>query len=278
MKYTRGKNPGSKKKRVYDINDNFFENYNLINSYYAGFIAADGYIKENKYLSSMISIKDEIIFKNFLHYTDSNYKIAYYKSNGFDVCSLTILSEKICNDLKTNFNIIPKKSLVLEPPSNINKIEFIDAFIVGYIDGDGSISLMKNNTLCIQTMGTKEMLTWIQARFSEILGEELNVIYGDKRHSGNTFSLKISDKRARKIFLHYFSIDLPKLKRKWTCDIYNYCVNFKKYINKNKYIEIFELHKIKKSQKEIAAHFNMTQAAVSWYMKRDFFVELLNGK
>jgi hypothetical protein len=275
MKYSRGKNPNSKKKRVYKINDNFFEQQNLKNSYYAGFFAADGYIKNNKYLSCMLSIKDKIILENFLKDAESNYKIGKYKSNGFDVCSFTVFSEKMCSDLKNMFNIVPKKSLILQEP-NIKNFEFIDSFILGYIDGDGSICLLKNKVLQIQIIGTKEILSWIQNRFGEILNEKLNVIYKEK--DKKAFQLVISNKRARKIFLHFYKLNVQKLERKWKKNIFEYCIGFAKKINEKRYFDIFKLYSLGKTQNEIAMELKISQAAVSWFMKRDFFKKLISGE
>ena len=64
LKYAPGKNPNSHKKgrRKYSVNDSFFSEPNEVNSYYAGFIAADGCIKSNnseksRYLTFGLSIK-----------------------------------------------------------------------------------------------------------------------------------------------------------------------------------------------------------------------------
>jgi len=56
--------------------------------------------------------------------------------------------------------IVPKKSLILQPPK-IDK-QFYLPFILGYFDGDGSIYyLNKSNIYGLSIEGTKEMLNWI---------------------------------------------------------------------------------------------------------------------
>lgn len=276
-KFGRGKNPSSNKKRVYDINDNFFGIPNLINSYFAGWIAADGNISDKKYLNLTTCLKDKILIENFKEFAKCNYNIHTYKvKNKFYSSSISIRSEKICDDLNNLFNITPRKSVTLLPPI-IKEIDLIDSFIIGYIDGDGSIGLYKCKKqlgLSISLLGTLEIVTWIQNRFSEILQENINCIYKDAKHIGNTYSLSITDKRARKIFLHYYNINVPKLKRKWSLDNYEHCIKFKKYENLEKYNNILILEKEGMTQKQIAKNIGISQAAVSWYQRRETYKKL----
>ena len=53
------------------------------------------------------------------------------------MCKITLNSKKISKDLADK-GIVPNKSLILQPPK-ISK-EFYKPFILGYFDGDGSIS------------------------------------------------------------------------------------------------------------------------------------------
>ena len=55
---------------------------------------------------------------------------------------------------------MPRKSLILKPPK-ISKNFFLP-FILGYFDGDGSISKTSQyNNYSISIQGTKEILLWI---------------------------------------------------------------------------------------------------------------------
>lgn len=159
LENTRGKSINSRKKREYYINDNFFEIPNLLNSYWAGFLAADGNISRDYCtLTIGLSAKDRIVLENFIRDTDSNYKIKNYKSNGCDCVGLAITSAKICQDLKNNFNITDRKSLTLIHPNLTTDLS--DSFIVGYIDGDGTIGLYnskKQKSLSLSLLGTTDM-------------------------------------------------------------------------------------------------------------------------
>lgn len=75
------------------------------------------------------------------------------------MCKITLNSKRISNDL-IDKGILPNKSLILQPP-NISK-EFYKPFILGYFDGDGSISKTSQyNNYSISIQGTKEILIWI---------------------------------------------------------------------------------------------------------------------
>lgn len=123
------------------INENYFENSNTEKSaYWAGFIAADGYIyhpnkgKSQSKLTIELSIKD----KNHLLKLgiDLGKNITDYDKH--NSCKLSISSNKICKDLN-QYKIHQNKSLTLQFPDNIDK-DNIHHFIRGYFDGDGSFT------------------------------------------------------------------------------------------------------------------------------------------
>lgn len=253
----------ARKVKEYYCNENFFETPNLINCYYAGFIAADGNIsKDNKVLSFGLSIKDVSILENLKSHIESNTKIRYgIIRNKFKYCTLCISSEKICSDLYKNFNITPRKSLTLIPP-NISDKNLIDSFICGYIDGDGSIFISSNKSrkresINISMLGTKEILMWIKKRFEEILNNTTGNLLHKKEHADNTFSYKIADKKGREIFKHFYQIDVPKLYRKWSKEYNDYCCNFikNKPISKRKGVNVFNLNG------EFISHFDTLEEA-----------------
>lgn len=142
-------------------NDEFFKVITPESCYWAGFIAADGWITKYQ-LGIELSRVDKNQIENFIKSIDGNNKINYRKRNGFKYSSVYINSKQIIKDLKDNFNIIPNKTLILEPPKKMPE-EFISHFIRGYIDGDGSIGWHKHNqkmrlNIC---SGSKQFLEWI---------------------------------------------------------------------------------------------------------------------
>lgn len=248
-----------RQERIYNVNDNFFENPDILNCYWAGFIAADGCIIEGKKqnrLSIGLATKDFEhlnIFKKDINFDGpirNNYVKKIYKNEEkeFKSSQLSITSQKISDDLYKNFNITPRKSLTLLPP-NLSDTNLIDAFICGYIDGDGTVYLYKDNvrnvqdTLVITMLGTYEVICWIKERFTQIIGKELGTIQKHHNSEKNTYSYRITNMGAREIFKHFYNLNVPKLKRKWTDEIYDYCVNYKKRdpICRRKGVNIFDL-------------------------------------
>lgn len=116
------------------INEDYFENPNTEKSaYWAGFIAADGYVyKPNNYVRLEINIKDKYHLQ--LLGDDVGKNITDYQKH--NSCKLTVSSKHIVNTLE-RYNITQNKSLTLQFPTNIN-IDNIHHFIRGYFDGDGS--------------------------------------------------------------------------------------------------------------------------------------------
>lgn len=100
----------------------------------------------------------------------------------------------------------------------MEKRELIDAFICGYIDGDGSIGLYKKGDyryLRISMLGTKSVCTWIQQRFSEmLLKTNIGSIYQNNKYNKSTFCYAVGNKIAESIYKHFYEINVPKLVRK----------------------------------------------------------------
>lgn len=135
--------PGKNKK--YSVNDNFFSVDAPEAFYWAGFIAADGWVtiktENSKFLGLSLAAKDYEHLRKFkaaIGHTGpildikkiDDGKIYYGKS-------LKIFSCKIVNDLVEKFSIIPKKSLVYDLPKKIYNHKYINHFLRGYFDGDG---------------------------------------------------------------------------------------------------------------------------------------------
>jgi hypothetical protein len=121
---------------IYFCNNNFFSQYNEQSCYWAGFIAADGNIRKNKGNEIKISLheKDKNHLQKFLEHLKATYPLKELKAkNQFYI---DISNKKLVDDLRTNFNITPKKSFTIQCPSQIPK-EFNHHFIRGVTDGDG---------------------------------------------------------------------------------------------------------------------------------------------
>ena len=144
----------------YTIDENVFENIDSPDkAYWLGVMYSDGYICKKKYTNSFgltVSEKDfEWVekFKTFLHY---NGEIKVYKgtsalSKGNKYARLLIGNNKIVSDLE-KLGVVEHKTKII---SCLPNIQFLDDFIRGYIDGDGS--LLKRLP-CFQISGNKDFL------------------------------------------------------------------------------------------------------------------------
>lgn len=205
---------------IYKRNENFFNKNNLTlkSCYWAGFIAADGCIntgKNSNILSIKISNKDYNLLESFLIDTECDNKIL--KCKGQDQSRLVITSEQWIKDLKEVFNIGPKKSMIYKHPNLIDE-ELIKAFIIGYIDGDGSICFIgKDKYLKLSASGTSEFLEWMMFYFNkwvEPTKAKKSISY-NKNGTYNVCEYVVYGKRALSIINLLKQIPIQKLERKW---------------------------------------------------------------
>lgn len=218
--------------RKYYVNDNFWSVPNKLNSYWAGFSAADCYIGasgKNSYRYNLeLSIKDKNHIEQFIK--DANFtgtykefkitkKIQSHQEPSFiHTTRLRITSRRWGLDLKNNFNIVSKKTNIISVP-NLSK-ELQECFLVGYIDGDGCIVLDKNERFSIGFVSSsKTIMDWIIQYIKDnfikntlSLGKPIN--YRKKR--GNSYEFSVNGVRAAVLFDYLSQIeDIPKLSRKW---------------------------------------------------------------
>lgn len=204
----------------YSHNDSFF--LDEINSYYAGFIAADGSItQDNTTFRMELAIKDKEILESLtknLNY-NKNIEILSKKCHQFtnkkkNYCRFSIYSKKLVKQLKDIYNITSNKSLTLKPP-NITNFEQKLRYIIGYIDGDGHIGIRKRKYiyLVLDICGTKEMLEWV----CDILYKLSNIkLIIKKRKNTNIYHIRGEGNKVYTILKKLNQIQVPfKLERKW---------------------------------------------------------------
>jgi hypothetical protein len=155
-------------KRIYNVNDLFFNELNEKSAYWLGFIYADGYIsKTENCIRITLSVKDEGHLLKFKNDIQSESPITYHMNRYSENYPLTkkarvsIFSKQIKEDL-SKLGCNPKKSLNCrfpELPQNL-----IPHFIRGYFDGDGSVytikpyGRMRNSSIGISFIGTEEFI------------------------------------------------------------------------------------------------------------------------
>lgn len=216
--------PFKHQKWFYD--DYFFNKINNISCYVAGVIAADGYINKNKNkIIIHLSNKDREFLQNIANKLKFTGYIKEYVNKEKDgrirsTIWLTLSNAtNLINQLDKTFNITlyNKKNNILPPPNLSNKNHIL-SFIAGFIDGDGCISISKNNTLELSCIGSKMLCGWIRQQFINIFGDNFEKSHIYQHSQCDLYVYKNTGKKADIIIKKILSIpniqDLL-LKRKW---------------------------------------------------------------
>lgn len=160
--------------RAYSLNYEYFAKLTVENCYWGGFIAADGCIarKPTPRISIGLSKKDREHLVRFAKCIEFSGPIsdrqAKLLGKIFPYSQICIsVQQSTLDDLYNWFNVIERKSLVLQPP-NLKLIEHVASFIVGYVDGNGSIGYSKHDrSFRLGIRGSFALLTWIKCCFDE---------------------------------------------------------------------------------------------------------------
>lgn len=161
-------------KFTYSVNHSIFNNIDSEEkAYWLGFLFADGHIRKRKNknifeLKLKISIKDEMYLQKFKNFLDSTHpithlisKVKYRNHYSISECvSLSIYSKQIFDDLN-RLGCTPNKSTRISKPNIIEK--YYNHFIRGYFDGDGCVSMGRNddNRILSFTSSSTKILEWI---------------------------------------------------------------------------------------------------------------------
>jgi hypothetical protein len=229
----RQKDKARKRIHKHSVNENFFSSISPISSYWAGFIGADGNIFGNS-VKIELQIRDKHHLERFV--SDTNFKgtvddisrvfksgIMAHRSTVNKVYTysrLRVSSQQWVKDLNNNFNITEKKSLTLKPPDFDNYEKSIP-YIIGYIDGDGCISLgaKKRNTTnsywYLSVIGTHGVLSFIKITLDKLFPYSNNSKQASIIKKGKVYCYTVGGKRIVEAIEYLNQIDVPKLQRKW---------------------------------------------------------------
>lgn len=196
-------------KTTYELNEKYFDIIDTGNkAYVLGLIASDGCVCKN---TVRISLKynDVDILEKVNKEVGSNRPLLYrdYSIIGENkyLCApqyiLSITNKYFANQLK-NLGIVENKSLVLEFPTCITD-DLLPDFLRGLFDGDG---FLEKKRYRIGFTGTKQMMDSIIEKTKRILDIQFS-IYDEHAKGGNTFSIKIGNKKDCLKFLNYIYND-----------------------------------------------------------------------
>lgn len=144
-------------------NVKFFSSYTPESCYWAGFLMADGYIRNNslhKKVHIKLSPKDRQHIQKFIDAINGEHPI---KDKKLYSC-VDVSGNWFVRDLETNFGIINRKSLITSYPDI--PVEMDRHFIRGNMDGDGCITYTTCPTLSFT--GTDTLLMEFARKFKEL--------------------------------------------------------------------------------------------------------------
>ena len=200
------------------LNENCFDSMNSEEQFYwLGFMYADGNIsKEGNRIEIRLSINDINHLEKFRKFLQLTTKIRTGETNGIKFCHLSVRNKHLWNKLNS-LGCVSNKSLILTFPKIqlFTKKEYILHFIRGYVDGDGCLSLTKDNDKIrtrISIIGTESFLI------------SVNKIFGNKgylrsketdNYKNKAFELKFSDLPSRKLARYLYENATIYLDRKY---------------------------------------------------------------
>lgn len=215
-------------RRTHFHNEEFFKVPNLLNCYWAGFLAADGGVTSYSETGSTIRLEINDIdhlhtFKRDVGFT-GNVQSSFRKGVMDRTKRVIINSNFWGQDLGSNFGVIPNKTARMLPPILCNDLLKI-AFLIGYIDGDGCICITHRNSVNKSEVSVSivscspELLRFLQELLLKYFGS-----FKLKRKKQNMNNCPGSNKAKLVVFAGMQALmiidflkdfPVPKLSRKW---------------------------------------------------------------
>lgn len=203
--------------RKYNINENFFSQWNPTMAYVLGFWFADGYMRKEKSYRIVFTGNDKDILIKIRDAMTSSHPIC--PANGNDCYYISFCSKKLYIDL-TKLGGLRKKSMVIEFPKVPKK--FLPDFIRGYFDGDGSVFFVEYARTKDQKR-TRELRTNFTSGSRKFLEKLMSILYREIGISMKTlgvfnngsslklgYGMKDSDTLLNYMYYNQFPIGLKR--------------------------------------------------------------------
>lgn len=213
------------RKRYESFDEQFWSIPNLQNSYWAGYSSADSQITKKPSYRLLLSAKDTKQLERLKQDCRYTGKLHPYFNGVSDCCLFVVHAcKQWIIDLDKNFGVVLGKSRRVEPKLNSHQLKY--AFLIGFIDGDGSLSLAEKQTeassdcLTISISScSKPVIEWA----NNLIQETVPVIFNQKSKIGNsvgrvgvgTYTCQVGGIRALLLYSFLKDFDVPKLARKW---------------------------------------------------------------
>lgn len=204
----------SNMNRKKSVDDNYFESNGVNQAWLMGFIAADGTIRKdrNSIKIGLSSVDREILEKIKKELNIEKDILDYTTNNGFNISELEWTS-KNHKDFLAKYNIVNNKTYLPMYVPDFNTKEETLAFILGYFDGDGSISPNPDNKyLRLRICSHRdEILKSIALKLNNLYNIDFSLSL-DKR---GLYELSISTYYSKKIFEDMYKLNSLRLNRKY---------------------------------------------------------------
>lgn len=204
---------------IHNKDHDFFTTPNLTNSYWAGFIAADGNVgKNSNSLTISLAAKDKEHLRKLSNLLAPEYVMREWardvEGDKYEYVSLSLSSKRWKESLRENWLITPAKTHTLSFPTGLSA-ENTKAFLCGYIDGDGCIYIDKSrkNRIQLSICGTYDLLNQAKAFIEKETGTRFT---GEQIYSTKSiYTFMASGSTAVKMIDYLYDDRLPLLDRKW---------------------------------------------------------------
>lgn len=215
------------KARKHFANKEFWDEVNLINSYYAGFVAADGNVLFTcgSYVFRIeLNPIDAEFLVQFGKDCSSSYKITYSermkKGQTLKSCHFACNEHAWRNGLENNFNIFPRKTYTLKAPNL--KGDYLGAWMAGFLDGDGCYSIHSRNGLfCISlscaSLSVIQSICDFSRQFTTSSSRNLKLssVGSHSKENSHLYQLHINGERAVKMAHYLMSLPCRHMARKY---------------------------------------------------------------
>lgn len=209
-------------------NIHFFDEYNELSCYWAGFIAADGYIRSDR---AAVTIH--------LASTDNEHLLKLAQATRYEgnvnvcknACYITFSGEWFQKALADKFDIYPKKTFDITISEKIPK-NMVKHFIRGYFDGDGCVTGINKFIRANFTSGSKVLLNQLIDYFYD---HGIRIRNKTNKPPICHYTISYNCTNALKVLdiLYNDSSELNRLDRKYQL-YFNYKMN---HLNEKKVIE-----------------------------------------
>jgi len=216
--YTKEKNT------QYQKNHMFFDQPSMENCYIAGLIASDGWIRpvsSDKPINQVgisVAKKDIAILKKLKKKVGYTGPIREYEVDGMPQAELRINGvPQWIEDLDEHWGIKPQKSLTIsKPPNQLDRLNQL-AYLVGLIEGDGSIRINNKTLEITYATGSKDFAYWIRDTWQELVEAVPGFAVYTKNRKNPAYYITLHGSNARKLCHLLMGTQVTRMNRK--CDV-----------------------------------------------------------